>query len=208
MYYTFPKPLYREVLQSHGKRWQATRNEDIIDQLMLDYGDTERTAVHEAGHAVLAHVLGLGVGHVTCRPELKTGLVGQATHYKASHAVKQGWIRTLQSAHTADILGAMAGIEAEYEICGPRVAPFRSDGDDGDLRNIAAIFLSGECRWSVADLDRVAPRLRRFARQLVRRHRDKIITLAAHLLAKRDLDETEVADILKGHPRPVLVEGR
>ncbi len=121
--YVFPKPLYREVLQSHGKRWQATRNEDIIDKLMLDYGDTERTAVHEAGHAVFAHVLGLGVSYVTCRPELRTGLVGETTHYRASHAVKQGWIRTLQSAHTADILGAMAGIEAEYRDLRPASCP-------------------------------------------------------------------------------------
>jgi ATP-dependent Zn protease len=163
------------------------------------------TAYHEAGHAVIGHVLGLGCGSVTIVPDA----VGEGcTTTKSPLATLDAWDargrcryngRDLKSVYRAYIMGVMAGREAAELCCGPG-GDFIGDGDD--IQQIETLI------HRTYDLDRESwpspsprvgdfnlDRLRRAARHLCIRHREKIERVA-QALVKRGTLSPEVIDAL------------
>lgn len=153
------------------------------------------TACHEAGHAVVGRVLGLGCGRVTIVPDA-TG-VGCAT-IKSPLAILDLWDargrcryngRDLRSVYRAYIMSLMAGREAAELCCGPG-GSFVGDGDD--IRQIETLIRRTYDRDRVIWLsppvaDFRLDRLRRAARALSIRHRDKIERVARALIERRTL---------------------
>jgi ATP-dependent Zn protease len=83
-----------------------------------------------------------------------------------------------------NIVALMAGNEAEVECLGSA-----NGGDKEDRRAIALII---DTEFPTFESEKEEPRLRRAARALVRRHRDKIERVAAALLAREVLSAGEV----------------
>jgi ATP-dependent Zn protease len=148
-----------------------------------------KTAIHEAGHAVIGRVLTLPCGPASIKRDHDSS--GHAiTHdaYLALHEwERRGHFRASGDAvWVARILTYMAGAEAEAEIVGTRG---RGDGDD---RYQIALMLEQVDSPPPSDLVRYEARLRAMARMLVRRHRDRIERVAAALLAKKALRAKEL----------------
>jgi len=146
----------------------------------------QRTAIHEAGHAVIGRVLGLACGDVTIIADHNSnGHAILATPY----AIEQAWedcgkYRDIASAFRGRILAYMAGREAEEVILG------RDGGGDGDDQFQIALML--EEVTIAEEAERLAHRLRRHARSLVKRHRQPIERVAAALLVHRKLTDDGV----------------
>jgi hypothetical protein len=150
-----------------------------------------RTAIHEAGHAVLGRVLTLVCGGATI----------QMDHESYGHAITEdpyvtldawawrGKVRSLNAVWIARTITFMAGAEAVAELSPDGLEP----GDDGDRRQIADM------------LEEIAPpdpvwyeaRLRKMTRMLIRRHRERIERVANALLTNITLS-TEELDKLVG----------
>jgi hypothetical protein len=119
--------LLRDRNDSHDRPglWEWMQNEfyQTLDRL--------HTAVHEAGHAVIALALGYPIAYATI--EADENSAGHVIYVDIHDVVleweKQGlWHRSPQSAYRARIISVMAGAEAENELCG------KCDGGDGDDR--------------------------------------------------------------------------
>jgi ATP-dependent Zn protease len=161
------------------------------------------TSYHEAGHAVIDRVLGLVCGSVTIVPDA-VGF-GSATT-KNPLATLDAWDargrcrykgRDLRSVHRAYIMGLMAGREAAELCCGPG-GDFIGDGDD--IQQIETLIhrtydLDLEIWPSPRVGDFNLNRLRRAARHLCIRHREKIERVA-QALVKRSTRSPEVIDAL------------
>ena len=168
---------------------------------------TQRSsAVHEAGHAVIARVLGLvGCGSATIVRNEAEGEPGHAmlgdpweTVEKWEREYSEELERTgiepvryrglnLRSAIRARIMTSMAGAEAEIELIGYR------HGDDAFDRREIEEYTEMEDAELPDDLwQRYEPRMRRHTRRLIRKHRDKIERVAAALQRKNTLPGEEI----------------
>lgn len=162
-------------------------------------------AIHEAGHIVIACILGLQIGQVTIVVDEESaghGIIADPMEtysawdirskreFDAGRAPK---LRNFSSAYVGTIIARMAGAEAEDVIIG------HCEGGDGqDRREIERIFLTGETeiprgRWEV-----VEARMRRQTRRIIRRHQSKIERVANALLARKTLQPNEVEEIIMG----------
>jgi hypothetical protein len=173
---------------------------DWCKRYITDEQDMQ-TAVHEAGHAVIARVLALAAGGATIVPE--PGHIGRSDyHISAGHsAIADPWaclhqweIRGKFRANDAEIrarvITMMAGLEAELEIRGDHDA----GADGSDLYQIA-LMLEG-LGLSEQDQGKLEQRLRRMANMLVRRHRGLIVHTAEELFDRRTLTAEELDDVV------------
>jgi hypothetical protein len=165
-----------------------------------------RTAIHEAGHAVIGRVLDLDCGPVSVEPdEDSTGHAVTADPWQTAARWDREFFeraerdprlflqgrgpRQYEDAVFARALMLMAGAEAEIEFLG-RCAP----GDDDDRKWIVDCIREIE---RADDWDRYEARLRRQCRRLVRRHRAGIDRIAQELLRRRKLEGDEVTALLR-----------
>lgn len=151
------------------------------------------TAVHEAGHAVIGRVVTLPCGGASIVPDNDLGSYGAAVVGNADDAWHQWQLREkfrdYPSAVRARIITAQAGHEAEAEILGD------ATGLDEDDREVAAACAE-DLGVPPERENAVVGRLRRAARQLVRRHRADIERVAAALEAHGTLTGDEVDALL------------
>lgn len=146
---------------------------------------TERlTAIHEAGHAVVASLLGLTVSHLE--------IVGNPRELGSCHTLRLPKGKPVAHEHALEdaLLVSCAGIVAEslergdggWDECSP------------DLNQAVhlALELTGDCEGAHALLLRTRRRLRR----ALSRHWDRVEALAAALISAKRLDRREVEAIL------------
>jgi hypothetical protein len=158
--------------------------------------DPWHTAVHEAGHAVIARVLRLRCGEVTIEPNEDEGYAGYS-HTGDPWATVDDWERAgryrdhdVEQAYRGYILTLMAGAEAEIEICGSTES---TDHDDRRwIENAAVSEAFKNDEWP-----RYEPRMRRQARRLVHKHRDKIERVATVLLKRGTLAKDEIDELIR-----------
>jgi ATP-dependent Zn protease len=158
--------------------------------------DACSTAVHEAGHAVIATMLDHDIGPLTIIPSPELAEAGSAIirdpYSTMGRWEERGKYRDLRAPSRARAIILMAGAEAEtlfFDHCAGGDGPDREDA----WRAIAEVDPGN---WTDADYQRVEARLRRWATVLVRRHREKIERLADALLARQVLQPEEAAEII------------
>ena len=150
-----------------------------------------RTAVHEAGHAVIGRVLGFPCGRATIVPDPDKGTEGCAQ----VDTSLETWFncestRSEFVLHRASIIVSLAAEEAEMDVLGSA-----SDGYDAD--NESVMLCAMEMSDVALDPDqRVMQRLRRQTARLVRKHRDKIERVAAALMERRTLSGGEIDELM------------
>lgn len=151
-------------------------------------------AVHEAGHAVIARILGLACGDVTIRTDGddELGYTVVRNPLKTWHR-GDGQRRPLAEAHCMSLY---AGAEAERVILGA------ADVGDSADRSKATSCLSEigvpGARYISDDIwQRYEARLRRKARDLVSRHWDKIERVAQELQKHKTLSAERVDALLQ-----------
>jgi hypothetical protein len=145
--------------------------------------DNKRTAIHEAGHAVIGRVVGMACdyatiesdhdssGHsITADPYETSAQWERAGKYRGAESVLRGRIMTFQ-----------AGAEAEIEVFGS------CPGGDGDDQ-YQITLMAEHAGWTE---DKVL-NLRRYTRLLVKRHRVKIERVACALLKSRCLGAEQI----------------
>ncbi len=161
---------------------------------MVEYtNDPEHTAVHEAGHAVIARVLDMACGGATIVADEDEGSAGNAEtfdpHVTAHAWDRRGHFRDMRSVFVGRILTVMAGAEAEEELLGS------CEGGDGGDRDQVALMLQAIC--DEAAEDRLEARLRRMTKMLCRRHRAAIGAVADALLASGTLQSEVIWSVSK-----------
>src|SRR5262245_56333879 len=160
-------------------------------------------AIHEAAHAVIARVLGIKCdGGATIVPNKQEGSAGHAftsrfwaIQEQWDNAAKENTRRGLhakwrdtRATFNACAIVSMAGAEAEMEFLGHCV-----EGGDGEDRLHIAEGAEEFCEYTTDDFwQRHEPRLRRQTRRLVRKHSDKIESVAAGLLKRKTLTGEEI----------------
>jgi hypothetical protein len=168
----------------------------------------KRSAHHEAGHAVIARVLGLLGGAATIAANHMFQSYGGSESYLAEtmehwrRPISEGGNkklvrRSLACAYRAKVMMSMAGREAELECLGTSRSSDRFDLDDIDELMPKVYPGASRAEWS-----RPRDRLRRMTRALVRRHRDKIERLACALLRHRTLSGKAIDALLPEIPAP------
>jgi hypothetical protein len=174
----------------------------------VDRAHLKRSAHHEAGHAVIARVLGLLGGAATIVPNHMFQSYGGSETYLAQtiehwhRPISEGGnlkfvLRSLPCAYRAKVMMSMAGREAEIECLGTKRCNDSFDRDDID--EIMPKIYPGASR---AEWSRRRDRLRRMTRALVRRHRDKIERVACALLRHRTLSGRAIDALLPEIPAP------
>jgi cell division protease FtsH len=152
------------------------------------------TAVHEAGHAVIARVLGIPAGEVTIRP---------TQDHSLGHSVfndpRFDWRRgdgSKASAANAFVVALFAGAEAERILLESQVV---GDGVDQE-RATACLAWAGAVRGAsfVGDeyFDRHETKLRKKSVELVLKYRPQIKLLADALMERETLTGEEVGALL------------
>jgi ATP-dependent Zn protease len=149
--------------------------------------DPHHTAIHEAGHAVIARVLTLMCGGASVVPDYDEGEAGHSITEEPwsceDQWEKRGKVRGPDAVWYAATITLMAGAEAEVVLLGST-----QGGDAFDRSEIERMAepLSGES-WS-----RIELRLRAMTRMLVRRHRVLVERVAAALLERKTLSGEEL----------------
>jgi ATP-dependent Zn protease len=145
------------------------------------------TAIHEAGHAVIARVLTLVAGSATIKIDHDS--VGHSVTHDPWAAIyeweKRGRVREPGAVWHARIIAFMAGAEAERELLGSALP------GDGDDRHQIELMAEELCRDEIS-WEKLEPRLRTMTRMLVRRHRTRIDRVADALFAKTTLSGEEL----------------
>jgi hypothetical protein len=156
-----------------------------------------RTAVHEAGHAVIGRVLNMvcgdvtimedddSIGHAICMDQWEIGEEWR----------RQGRYREETTIWLGRIMTMMAGAEAEAVIFG------NCYGGDGDDRYQVTLMLE---EIAPKDAPATERRLRRWAATLCCRHIDRIKLLASVLMREGFLSDNDVR-VLIGIPKPSTV---
>lgn len=162
-----------------------------------DESGRRHTAVHEAGHAVIGRALSVPCGQASVIADNdSTGHSLQADPWAVLYRWElMGRERPFRSALCARALILMAGAEAEIAILG------ECRGGDGDDRVEAARAIA-EADESIGEQHTEA-RLRRFARQLVTRHRPTIEAVAAKLAEVGSMSK-EALDAVCGTIEPEI----
>lgn len=157
------------------------------------------TAIHEAGHAVIARALGLSCGAATILPNEDEGEAGHAeiddpwrTAFDWEH---RGRYRDCRLAFRGRILASMAGAEGETVLLG-RCAV----GDGFDRTEIAELADSADTKFTDAEWQRREPRMRAMCRMLVWRHRAAIAQVASALVQRGSLTGPEIDEIWTAAP--------
>jgi len=169
----------------------------------------KRSAHHEAGHAVIARVLGLLGGAATIAANHMFQSYGGSESYLAAtmehwrRPVSEGGkkklvLRSPSCAYRAKVMMSMAGREAVLECLGRT----NSYSDSVDLDDINEFMPKAYPGASRAEWSRRQDRLRRMTRALVRRHRDKIEHVARALLQHRTLSGRTIDALLPEIPAP------
>jgi cell division protease FtsH len=170
--------------------------DDLAPSYELSPEELRHVAVHEAGHFVVAHHLGLSPEGVSIVADVDEGEAGHCIIPDPliiqSAWDEEGRWRSEAAAVRGRIIAFMAGGEAEVQIL----------GED-------AVGLGDDERWIWRMINDVLPRnapdeefgrlerrLRRFAQTLVRRHRAEIECLADALLERNALTAAEVEELL------------
>lgn len=156
------------------------------------------TAVHEAGHAVIARALGIGCGEVTIIAE-----EGHSLGHSDILDPRFDWRRgdgPKGAAATKFVIALYAGAEAEQLICNSQYI-----GDSVDKeRATACLAWAGVVRGAVFvgddRFDRYEAKLRIKSASLVAKHRNDIECLAAALLEREKLSGQEVDALLAASP--------
>lgn len=95
------------------------------------------TSYHEAGHAVVAHLMGWTVEKVSIVPDKRDGTLGRAmVHAKrewAQTAVRANRRKAIRDWTISGALVVLAGASAERVLTGREVWPDDADGGDYDL---------------------------------------------------------------------------
>ena len=156
-----------------------------------------RTAIHEAGHAVVARVLGLASGQATIVPKFDLEEAGHHINRSPWRTLydweKRGLLhRTVRSAVRGRIMAYMAGAEAEIEFVGAC-----EGGDSDDRDKIEEMADSSDSYLTPEEWKRYEPRMRRQTRRLVRRHRAKIERLASALMDCETLQPEQIDRIIR-----------
>jgi len=157
------------------------------------------TAIHEAGHAVIGRILNFRCGKTSIRLQGKTsGYSIIPDPCQATDDWEKRWgkfHRDEDRALRARIMIQMAGRAAEEECLGECPG-----GDDDDQYRIAGMIVdlcvgpkSGEA---------LQHRLRRMTAQLVRRHRQKIETLARALIEQPTMTDRQIRSAIEMAPVP------
>ena len=178
-------------------------------------GMRRRAAVHEAGHAVVRHVL--GIGRVVRMTIAQTALTGGhvESEEKGDHEV-------MEERLMGQLAILMAGRVAERELLGSVSAGAggSSQSDLGQATRLAIrietasglggrypllhqtigsdVLLSGLAPGIVRRVHRRLSRAERQARRIIRRNRDAVIELAARLLEVETLEGEELRRLLAG----------
>ncbi len=153
--------------------------------------DTDRmTAIHEAAHATVAHMLGLTVSHLE--------IVGNRSELGSCHTLRlpRGEAVARERALEDALLVSCAGIVAESLERGDSGWDETSPDLDAAVR--IALQLTGDCERAYARLLRTRRRLRK----ALSRHWDAVEALAAALLKARRLNGREVEAILEPELSP------
>ena len=148
--------------------------------------DRERAAIHEAGHALIAVLLGREVVSVQLEPAPRTLL-------KRKHAVPKGRPKT--ASHRAQLEGelmlALAGIAAERVMAVEERTSVARALDDLQQATALALQIAGPARAEAT----VAHGLATVERML--RHRSSLVADASSALLERGaLDASDVAALL------------
>jgi ATP-dependent Zn protease len=151
--------------------------------------DRRHTAIHEAGHAVIARVLDLACGGATIVPDATSAghaITADPITIVSSWIDRGIWRGDMEgAAMRGRCISCMAGAEAE-EVC----LGVCHGGDGNDRYQIDLMldsFLPAD-----ADVPRYAKRLRSMTRWLVRRHRPAIERVANLLLERGQLEPAEI----------------
>jgi len=158
-----------------------------------------RTACHEAGHAVVAQMLGYEPRYVTIVANRDSS---SHTKFPDPYEVqptmeKRGKYRDMAVIVRARIMAMMAGREAEDFCLGPLPPDAYGDGDDRYWINL---MLKDLYKPPVAFVHEV--RLRRMASWLVRRHVAAIVRVAEALIVERTLRKRKLRALCGDPPRP------
>jgi hypothetical protein len=129
-------------------------------------------AVHEAGHAVIALVLGFLGGRVTIKPT--TDALGTAEHFPVLFMPRRYYRPNAKSLARAGILVSLAGPIAALDL---RDVPIDSRCN-GDVKNAYA-------GAKAAGIEHEVERLITYAHRLVHRHREKIARVAYELVERK-----------------------
>jgi hypothetical protein len=176
---------------------------------LLSLQDRARTAWHEAGHAVIAQVLGMQVRGVTIVPDGASLTYGRTAH-DSTMDVGFSWERwragrgAKMQPYLAAVLVAMAGHAAES--LRPRVKGQRRRAWQGYRGSGDSSLAWWNLKMMPADS---ALRRRRHARlrlatdALVRRHRVAIARVAEALLTLDSLDDRQVEAVIPVRRLPV-----
>ena len=160
--------------------------------------DLHRTAIHEAGHAVVAEVLAIGCTEVTNVPDWDEDVAGHILSSAGDYAVLQAWEQRgihhhdWRCALRATALVLLAGAAAERELLGSSGAGL---GAGDDLRR--AGWAVDELTPAEGDVRATFARLERAAAVLVQRHRAAIATLADAVVEHRHLSGELLAQIIE-----------
>jgi ATP-dependent Zn protease len=155
------------------------------------------TAIHEAGHAVIGRILDFRCGKTSIRMRGKTsGYSIIPDPLEATDDWEKRWgkyYRDLNVAYRARIMVQMAGRAAEEECLGECLG-----GDGDDQYRIAGMIV--DLGLGLKRGEALQRRLRRMTAQLVRRHRQKIETLARALVEQPTMTDRQIREVA-GLPR-------
>ncbi len=147
-----------------------------------------RVALHEAGHWVIEHVLGAPVSEIELHVPPDVGRITLEEDHGTAHGSHGSvWITKAENTIVdREIMGTMAGFEAEYELAGVRYLTEVWPGDGSDIIQIAQYKRP---RHRLVQLRIETQRLvRKYARQIVR--------LARELRRRNRLNEDEARSIV------------
>jgi hypothetical protein len=154
------------------------------------------TCIHEAGHAVIAYVLGVGIDYAHLgKSEYRHSNVAVGT--SAGH-VQPSKSPTLQYERLLDVVYTKAGIAAQMKLHSLQPSSWRmffvKNGGKGDARNEHEL-LAAYCRNDREAMRRLDKELCAYAEQLVNVHWETIVATAEELLMKGRLYKYELEKI-------------
>jgi hypothetical protein len=189
-----PLPNYISRKRLQQCRFILRRSEKLAEDVMADAKSIDEAllkirhnrtpeivAIHEAGHAVIAGILGLVCGGAS--------IVGD--NQGTAGISYSDWIddenrkRPKRHGRDADVMVSMAGSEAEVEILG------KCCGGDLSDRTKVIEQLSGDSNPCRTDA-----RLRRMTRMLCKRHRASIELIAKALVEANNMSGRQIDELL------------
>lgn len=138
---------------------------------------TERhTAIHEAAHAICAHMMGYEVVNVSLEPQNERWAGVAVTKFPDATPIVD------------ELVVLLAGATATGLILGD------VDASGGDVRDASDLLIADAA--PVTEAKRKLDQAGRLARELVTRHRTAILRLAAELEAKRTIEGAPLSRLL------------